>query len=93
MTAAAVWGLLGGAATLGISELLLRWRGAMSTPRLWKVSMWGVAIRTAWVLGVLVAGVGVADLEPRAFTIALLAGYFAAQITEGIRYQRLIGMK
>ena len=93
MTVAAVCGLLCGAATIGISELLLHWWGARPTPAFWKISLLGVVVRTVWVLGVLMAGLMLTGLEPRAFTIALIASYFAAQIIEGIRYQRLIGTK
>ena len=93
MTVAAVWGLLCGAVTIGISELLLHCWGARPIPAFWKLSLLGVAIRTAWVLGALILVLTLTDLEPRAFTIALMATYLAAQVVEGIRYQRLIRTK
>ena len=93
MMVAAVCGLLCGAATMGISEFLIGWWGARPTPGFWKLSLLGVVVRTIWVLGVLVLVLTLTDLEPRAFTIGLMASYLAAQIMEGIRYQRLIGTK
>jgi hypothetical protein len=83
-------GLLAGLATIGLSELLIRFWGSGSLHSFWKVLLLGVFLRAAWVLGLLAAvlATGAADAKP--FTIALLAGYLAAQIMEGLRYQRLI---
>jgi hypothetical protein len=84
------FGLLAGLATIGLSELLIRFWGSGSLHSFWKVLLVGAFLRAAWVLGLLAAVLmtGIADAKP--FTIALLAGYLVGQITEGLRYQRLI---
>jgi len=84
------FGLLAGLATIGLSELLIRFWGSGSLHSFWKVLLLGALLRAAWVLGLLAAVLmtGIADAKP--FTIALLAGYLVAQIVEGLRYQRLI---
>jgi hypothetical protein len=83
-------GLLAGLATMGLSELLIRFWGSGSILSFWKVLLLGVFLRAAWVLGLLAAVLSSGIVEAKPFTIALLAGYLAAQITEGLRYQRLI---
>ena len=93
MTVAVVWGLLCGATTIGVSELMLHWWGERPTLSFWKLSLLGVAVRTIWVLAALILVLTLTDLEARAFTVALVASYFAAQIIEGFRYQRLIRTK
>ena len=84
------FGLLAGLATVGLSELLIRFWGSGSLHSFWKVLLVGAALRAAWVLGLLAAVLmtGIADAKP--FTIALLGSYLAAQIMEGLRYQRMI---
>ena len=87
---AVVLGLLGGLATIGLSEFLIRVYGTCPLPRLWKVLLAGVFLRTLWVLGLLAGALASGIREAKSFTIALLSGYIVAQIFEGLRYQRLI---
>ena len=56
----------------------------------WKLWLAGVALRTAWVLGMLALVVSSGWLEPRPFIVALLAGYLMAQIIEGFRYRQFV---
>ncbi len=90
MTAAIVWGIVAGAVTFGISELVLKLLEKRPACDFWKVSLLGVVARTAYVLGVLtlVALSGWADLAP--FTMALAAVYFAAQVFEAFRCRKQI---
>ena len=53
MTAAVVWGVVAGAVTFGISELLLKLWGKRPAWDFWKVSLAGVIARSAYVLGIL----------------------------------------
>lgn len=93
MTAAIFGGLLAGLATIGISELLLKIWGSRPVDAVWKLTLAGVALRTAWVLG-LTAFVLVRGGEHRAvFVAALLAGYLVAQVWEGFRYRRAMASK
>ncbi len=89
MTAVAL-GLLGGLATIGVSECLLRFRGSGSAGGVFKLLVVGIVLRALWILGLLalVALTGIVDTKP--FVVALLGGYLAAQVLEGLRYQRLI---
>lgn len=90
MTAAVIWGLVAGAVTFGISELLLKlWKKRPSLD-FWKVSLLGVIARGAYVLGILTFVVLSGWLEPAPFTMALLAVYFAAQVFEAFRYRKQI---
>jgi hypothetical protein len=93
MTAAILGGLLAGLATVGISELLLIIWSARPAEAVWKLTVAGIALRTAWVLGVLTL-VLVRGGEHRVeFVPALLAGYLAAQVWEGFRYRRAMTAK
>lgn len=87
---AAIWGLLGGLSTIGLSELLLKLWGARPVENVWKLLAAGIALRTAWILGLLAAVLLSGVLEAKPFTLALLAGYLVSQILEGLRYQRAI---
>lgn len=90
MTAAVIWGLVAGAVTFGISELLLKlWKKRPSLD-FWKVSLLGVIARGAYILGMLTFVVLSGWLEPAPFTMALLAVYFAAQVFEAFRYRKQI---
>jgi hypothetical protein len=93
MTAAFVAGLVAGIATIGISELVLRVWGSRPVEAVWKLSLTGIALRTAWVLTVLVTFLTRGGENPEAFVPALLAGYLGAQIWEGLRYQRAMASK
>jgi hypothetical protein len=93
MTAAILGGLLAGLATIGISELLLKVWGANPVAAVWKLTLLGVALRTAWVLGVLTVVLVRGGEHRTGFISALLAGYLAAQVWEGFRYRRAMAAK
>jgi hypothetical protein len=88
MSAALLLGVLAGLATIGVSEIVLKlWRpqpGRLD----WKPWLIGMALRAAWVLGLLVLYLGSERPHRAAFALSLLAGYLLAQIFEGLRYQR-----
>ncbi len=88
MTSAIVWGLTAGLATLAVSEIILRQAGPMLRRAFWKALLAGAAARAVWVLLVLAFVLSRGLAEPRAFTASLLLGYLAAQVIEGMRYQR-----
>ena len=90
MTAAVVWGVVAGAVTFGISELLLKLWEKRPAWDFWKVSLAGVIARSAYVLGILTLVVLSGWLEPAPFTMALAAVYFAAQVFEAFRYRKQI---
>ena len=85
-----VLGLLAGLATIGLSELLIKFWGSRPVHRFWKVLLVGSALRALWVLGLLAAVLTSGVLEPRPFVIALLGSYLVAQVLEGLRHQHLI---
>lgn len=93
MTAAIFGGLLAGLATIGISELLLKIWGSRPIEAVWKLTLAGIALRTAWVLGVLTLVLIRGGEHRAAFVPALLAGYLAAQVWEGFRYRRAMAAK
>ena len=77
-----------GLATLVISEATLR-IGCSSLQRgLFRALAVGAALRTVWVLAVLAWALSNGISDPRAFVLALLTGYLAAQVFEGVRYGR-----
>jgi hypothetical protein len=93
MTAAIIGGLLAGLATIGISELVLSLWGSRPAGAVWRLTLVGIALRTAWVLSVLITFLARGG-EPRGgFVPALLAGYLIAQVWEGFRYQRAMAAK
>ena len=93
MTAAILGGLLAGLATIGISELLLKMWGSRPEEAIWKLTLTGIALRTAWVLGVLTVALIGGGEHRGAFISALLAGYLAAKVWEGFRYRRVMAAK
>ena len=93
MTAAILGGLLAGLTTIGISELLLKFWGSNPVAAVWKLTLLGIALRTAWVLGVLTAVLLRGGEYRVVFIPALLAGYLAAQVWEGFRFQRVMAAK
>jgi hypothetical protein len=93
MTAAIFGGLLAGLATIGISELLLKIWGSRPVETVWKLTLAGVGLRTVWVLGVLTVVLINGGEQRGVFVPALLAGYLAAQVWEGFRYQRAMAAK
>jgi hypothetical protein len=93
MTAAILGGLLAGLTTIGISELLLKVWGSNPVAAVWKLTLLGIALRTAWVLGVLTVVLLRGGEHRAVFIPALLAGYLAAQVWEGFRFQRVMAAK
>jgi hypothetical protein len=93
MTGAIVAGLVAGVATIGISELVLKVWASRPVEAVWKLTLVGVALRTAWVLSVLITFLAVGGENREAFVPALLAGYLGAQVWEGFRYQRAMASK
>jgi hypothetical protein len=53
-----------------------------------KISLIGSATRTLWVLSILIAALAFGGDGRMGFTAGLLAGYFAGQVFEGVRYHR-----
>lgn len=92
MTAAVLAGLLAGLATIGISELLLKFWDA-NPDAIWKLTLLGIALRAVWILGVLTVVLLRGGEHRMEFISALLAGYLAAQVWEGFRYQRAMAAK
>ncbi len=88
MMGAILCGLTAGFATLAVSEIILRQAVPMLRHAFWKTLIAGAAVRTAWVLFVPAFVLLRGWAEPRAFTISLFLGYLAAQVIEGMRYQR-----
>ncbi len=90
MTAAVIWGVVVGAVTFGISELLLKLWEKHPALDFWKVSLLGVIARGGYVLGMLALVVLSGWVEPAPFTMALMTVYFAGQVFEAIRYRKQI---
>ena len=90
MTVAVIWGVVAGAVTFGISELLLKLWKKRPALDFWKISLLGVIARGAYVLGMLTFVVLSGWVEPAPFTMALVAVYFAAQVFEAFRYRKQI---
>ena len=88
-----LWGLLGGLATLGVSEALLRWWRPRPVHTFWRLALLSVAVRTLFVLSLLGAVLASSSLDGRLFTPALLGSYFAALMTETYRHQQVIRSK
>lgn len=88
MTGAIVAGLAAGLSTIAISELLLRTSGSGPVVGFLKISLIGSATRTLWVLSILVAALVFGGEGRSGFVMGLLAGYFAGQVFEGVRYHR-----
>ena len=88
MTGAIVAGLAAGLSTIAISELLLRTSSSGPVVGFLKISLIGAATRTLWVLSILVAALAFGGDARSGFAVGLLAGYFAGQVFEGVRYHR-----
>ena len=87
---AVVCGLLGGLATVGLSEGLLRWWGSRPVHAFWKLLLLGAALRVVWVLGLLGGVLATGILDGKLFTVALLSSYSLAQMLEALRHRNLI---
>ena len=91
MSIGVFWGLVAGLSTMALSELILRlWGPSFKLERYWQLWFVGVAVRTSWVLGLLVLVLHSQWLEPKSFTLALLVGYLMAQVVEGFRYRHFV---
>jgi hypothetical protein len=88
MTGAVFTGLAAGLSTIAISELLLRTSGSGPVVGFLKISLIGSATRTLWVLSILIAAMAFGGDGRMGFAAGLLAGYFAGQVFEGVRYHR-----
>jgi hypothetical protein len=93
MSGGVIWAVLAGAPFVMISETLL---AVWSKRPEWKpmqAAMAGMALRTFWMI--VAMGIGLARMpEARAeFTVTLMAVYMAAQVAEGIRYQKFAESK
>lgn len=93
MIEALLGGLTAGLATIGISEALMRYWSVRPLNAVWTIALTGIALRTVWVLGVLVVVVANGLLAPIPFVAALLLGYLVGQLLEGVRYQRFVESK
>ncbi len=90
MSVSIVAGFAVGLGTVLISELLLRWWKRRPEVSPWTVALIGLALRTAWTLAALIAGMASGWLRPEPFIAALVVTYLTAQAYEGFRYQRFI---
>jgi hypothetical protein len=84
------FGILGGLATIAVSEVVLRFWGTSSLESVWKALITGMVVRAAWILGLLATVAATGVWSPKPFVISLLAGYLVAQVLEGVRYQRQV---
>jgi len=90
---AVLCGLLGGLATLAVSEALLRWWQPRPVHTFWRLALLSVAARTLLVLSLLGAVLASGSLDGRLFTVALLSSYFVALMMETYRHQQVIRSK
>ena len=81
-------GLVCGLATVAISDGVLRIGGPVPQRSLFRLLVTGVALRTLWTLALLAWALSGGVTDPRGFVPALLAGYLAGQVFEGVRYAR-----
>ena len=90
MSASLVAGLAAGLGAVVASEALLAWWARNPRTPALKVVFAGMALRTVWMVAALALGLGSGQVEPKAFTAALLGTYLIAQIVEGFRYRRFV---
>ena len=90
---AVFWGLLGGLATLGVSEVLLRWWRPRPVHTFWKLGLLSTAVRTLLVLSLLGAVLASGSLDGRLFAPALLGSYFIVLLVETFRHRQVIRSK
>ncbi len=81
-------GLLCGLATAAVSEAVLCLGRSALRRSLFKALGTGAALRTLWVMALAGWALNSGVADPRLFVPALLLGYLAAQVFEGIRYTR-----
>ncbi|MCZ6666884.1 MAG: hypothetical protein O7B81_16415 [Gammaproteobacteria bacterium] len=90
---AVLLGLLGGLATLGVSEALLRWWRPRPVHTFLRLVLLSTALRTTLVLGLLGAGLASGSVDGRLYVPALLGSYFLALLVETFRHQQVIQSK
>lgn len=83
-----VLGLACGMASAAVSEAILRLGAPKLKRSLFKALAIGTGLRTLWILALTAWVLGTGSADARVFVPALMAGYFAAQIFEGVRYTR-----
>ena len=88
MTWEIVVGLTCGLASAAVSESVLRLGAPTLKRSLFKALAVGTGLRTLWILALTGWVLGSSAADPRWFVPALMAGYFAAQVFEGVRYTR-----
>ena len=88
MTLEIVSGLTCGLGSAAVSEAILRLGPPVLEQSLFRALAAGAALRTLWILALLAWALGTGAVEPRLFVPALLLGYLAAQVFEGVRYTR-----
>ena len=81
-------GLACGLATALVSEAVLRLDAPTLKRSLFQALAIGAGLRALWVLGLAAWALSSAALDARAYVPALLAGYLASQVFEGVRYTR-----
>ncbi len=81
-------GLACGLATAGVSEAVLRLMPDVMEQGLFRALAVGAALRALWVLAIVAWALIAGASDVRLFVPALLLGYLAAQVFEGIRYTR-----
>ena len=81
-------GLACGLATAAFSEAVLHTVPAVVERSLFRALLVGAALRALWVLAVLSWALTAGPGDPRLVVPALLLGYLAAQVFEGVRYTR-----
>ena len=87
------WGCLAGAPFVAVSEALLAWWRRRPDWRPMRAALTGMALRTLWMI--VAMGWGLTRLpEARVeFTATLMTIYLAAQVVEGVRYQKFAESK
>ena len=88
MTWAIIAGLACGLGSAAVSEGILRLGAPVLETNLFRALAVGFALRTLWILALLAWALGGDAVEARLFVPALMAGYLAAQVFEGVRYTR-----
>ncbi len=81
-------GVACGLATAAVSEAVLRLVPAVVERSLFRALAAGAALRAMWVLALIAWALTAGSGDPRLFVPALLLGYLAAQVFEGVRYTR-----
>ncbi len=81
-------GVACGLATAAISEAVLRLGTPVLQRSLFSALAVGAGLRAVWILALLGWALTGGVTDERAFVLASLLGYLAAQVFEGVRYTR-----